>query len=64
MTRTTSDVTIAKAQSRRDTLQVLPRETIVGHHNIEASGVTVTKAQSRQVVVGQHNVRALVFTKA
>jgi hypothetical protein len=40
--RTSSGVTVAKAQSRLDTLiQVLPRQVVVGHHNVGVSGVTV-----------------------
>jgi hypothetical protein len=58
--RTSSGVTVSLAQPRQDTLQVLPRQAVVGQHNVGASGVIVTKAQPRQVVVRQHNVRALV----
>jgi hypothetical protein len=44
--RTSSGVIVAKAQLRWDTLmQVLSGQAVVGQHNIEASGVTVTKAQ-------------------
>jgi hypothetical protein len=44
--RASSGVTIAEAQPRRDTLmQELPRQAIVGQHNVRASCVTVTKAQ-------------------
>jgi hypothetical protein len=40
--RTSSGVTVAKAQSRPDTLiQVLPRQAVVGQHNVGLSGVTV-----------------------
>jgi hypothetical protein len=69
MMRTSSGVTVAKAQPRWDTLmQVLPRQAVVRQHNIVASGVTIAKAQPRwdtlvqvlprQVVVRQHNVGA------
>jgi hypothetical protein len=37
MMRTSSGVTVAKAQLRRDTLmQVLPRLVVVGQHNVGA----------------------------
>jgi hypothetical protein len=46
MMRTSSGVTIAEVQPRRDTLmQELPRQAVVGQHNVGASCVTVTKAR-------------------
>jgi hypothetical protein len=45
MMRTSFGVTVAKVQPRQDMLmQVLPRQAVVGQHNIAASGVTVAKA--------------------
>jgi hypothetical protein len=42
MMRTSSGVTVAKAQPWWGTLmQVLPRQAVVGQHNIGVSGVTV-----------------------
>jgi hypothetical protein len=42
MMRISSRVTVAKAQPMRDILlQVLPRQVVVGQHNIGASGVTI-----------------------
>jgi hypothetical protein len=46
--RISSGVTVAKVQPKQDTLiQVLPRQAVVGQHNVGASGVTVTKVQPR-----------------
>jgi hypothetical protein len=67
MMRTSSGVSVAKTQPRRDTLmQVLLRQAVVEQDNIRASGVTVAKAQPkrdtlmqvlpRQAIVRQHNV--------
>jgi hypothetical protein len=45
---TSYGVTVAKAHPRSDTLmKVLPRQAVVGQHNVGASGVTVAKAQAR-----------------
>jgi hypothetical protein len=58
--RTFFSVTTAKVQPRQDILQVLSRQVVVGQYNIEACGIAVAKAESRQAVVKQHNVRALL----
>jgi hypothetical protein len=44
MMRTSFGVIVTKTQPRWDTLQVLPKQAVVGQYNVGASGVTVVNA--------------------